>query len=244
MTTSHYSSSQSQAATLFMFDGNLIVFSFYTTFLEECDNAYFLQASRLKFFDGYHRLKQPPTEEDYLNDSARQKLLPLCSYEAARSYYAQFDIKFRELQTDRCETCNGLNFMANNSVLLPTPADRIDDLSYHPAEAATVASAQAKQQLKAHLSSATQSYGQKAIDVAAAKAKRYEETVQIDFKSTNRCPHVEISATFFESVKSVHSFIVCVASTGKNYLFLFDEEMCDHGPNAVVSCLIKFIRTI
>jgi len=240
--SSHYSNSTSKASTQYFYAGDLSYFAFYRQYLKVEENDYYQQCQRLNYYHGYDSPLRCPSEEDYENDVEGGKLVTPVSYSAALAFYRTYDISFRTLQTDQCETCYRLNYAGSTSIVLPPPLNAPPGFSQH-VEAARVKAA-AADDLKRHLKDADVSYAQKNKDRAEAKRNPLVETLEIDLAATKRLPFLHIGAAFFHCIMNTSVWICCMASSDTDYGFLFNETMVSKGADCIGSCFFKFVQTV
>jgi hypothetical protein len=221
---SHYSCSSSKSSTMFFHEGDLSFFTFWKETLERIQPLFTAQCRRLRFFRTYHpkvrgTREHEPSAAAYLEDGGM--IEPVISYGSAKKFYNTYDFKFRPLQTDRCDYCAKMIYECHNGDAAGMAAAKLD--------------------LIQHQQDAAYGYKLKAIDMENARINALIETLIIDLSAGKRTPYYQTSSPFFLMMKNSFIYLMCQASTGTDFTYLFDETMIDKGPNMVCSCLIKWV---
>ena len=82
------------------------------------DPDYVEQALRHGYRHSYDDVKLKPSEEQLDNARDNKKLrMPKISYDAAKQFFARFDVKFNKLRVDTCETCSKYAFRLGRAAL-------------------------------------------------------------------------------------------------------------------------------
>lgn len=219
---SHYSSSRSQASTLFCLNGSVTQKELYDFYLEEHDKAFKEQCFRMNHMPGYHRKEDEPSAEQYALDKEGCKLTPSISYWYVRDYFSRYNVKFEALKTDTCSECARLHYLVS------------------------CGNEEAKEAHRLHLQDADTSYAEKRKDKERAKKDGSRDvTMEMDMGTGMRTPFTTIGSAYF-----MHMLVTCLynvvihsaANKTRELVYLFNEEIEGKGADMVGSILANVVE--
>lgn len=205
------------------------------------DHAFWVQANRVNFWRTYDTLQYKPNPSEQL-------LKPKLSYTTARVWLAEYDVSFKCLSIDTCDSCDRLRIILADA---NTTATMVDDCM---------------KKLHAHLTKADECYAKRTAHIKTTKddykwgslpihGRSMGEIVdmnsccsQIEFMSKDRTetqiqdafgnlrtPRMSSGEAYYLRILPVWVYDFYSAATETHYLYSWNEEIGHKGVNNIVS---------
>ena len=199
------------------FDSNVTRASLWWEFCETHDKEFAEQAKRLGYKHGVDGKIMRPTPELFAQDIAGKQIFPRVSYERARCFFDDYDVRFGHLRVDVCETCENLKF-----------------------NIATKPKGQKPKYLKLqckHLRVVDVCYKFRQADHLINS--KYVLVFDADFAGSLRTPWVHIAKAYFSKIYQMYNYVIA----GPNFvdMYGYDERVASKSPDETCSFILDFI---
>lgn len=200
------------------------------------DHEFWVQATRCNFWKGYDTYVYKPQPSEAL-------VSPLLSYSSACEYLKVYDVRFKHLAIDTCDTCDRFR------VLISDPATSADKVIHY------------EDQKFVHLTKANECYAKRTLHVTDTHAEYPRWTLpegegddaatcceNVPFRSKDktdtqiqdafgnlRTPRMTNGEAYYLRILPVWVYDFYSAATETHYLYSWNEEIGHKGPNNIIS---------